>query len=116
MIQFGAGSFRSSDEWNPPELDGMCVIRVEFVVDHLGDVRVIGDVAGPVRSVRAAWSCGEMAVSLDVDAAIADGADMAATGMSDMTIAASFIGRFEMSIVGVSFVAEQIKYMQPFWC
>ena len=57
-----------------------------------------------------------MAVSLDVDAAIADGADMAATGMSDMTIAASFIGRFEMSIVGVSFVAEQIKDMQPFWC
>ena len=102
VIQFGAGSFRSSDEWNPPELDGMCVIRVEFVVDHLGDVRVIGDVAGPVRSVRAAWSCGEMAVSWGVDAATAGGADMAA---SDTAATASFMGRFEMSIVGVSFVA-----------
>ena len=107
---------QSSDEFHGCALDSVRMSRIEFVVDHLGDVRVIGDVAGPVRSVRAAWSCGEIAVSLDVDAAIADGADMAATGMSDMTIAASFIGRFEMSIVGVSFVAEQIKYMQPFWC
>jgi len=46
-----------------------------------------------------------MAVSWGVDAATAGGADMAAMAASDTAATASFMGRFEMSIVGVSFVA-----------